>query len=87
MGVVAFAESLLVIPKVYNMYIINQTLIENCGYDVQEVILDLIHQEKATNAPVGVNILKNEIMSPVLLGVYDNYVMKKQWLHIAPTLA
>lgn len=78
MGVVAFAESLLVIPK---------TLIENCGYDVQEVILDLIHQEKATNAPVGVNILKNEIMSPVLLGVYDNYVMKKQWLHIAPTLA
>ena len=22
-----------------------------------------------------------------MLGVYDNYVAKKQWLHIAPTLA
>ncbi len=37
MGITAFAESLLVIPK---------TLAENSGYDVQEIIIDAIHKYK-----------------------------------------
>ncbi len=40
LGIQAFAESLLVIPKV-NSFLISQTLAENSGYDIQEAIITL----------------------------------------------
>lgn len=47
MGIDAFAESLLIIPK---------TLAENCGYDVQDTILELINEDKKNkNVHVGIN--------------------------------
>lgn len=78
MGIEGFAESLLIVPK---------TLIENSGFDVQDVILELIDSYKSENVPVGVNCLEKGKISPVQEGVYDNVVAKRHWLHIAPTLA
>lgn len=49
MGVNAFAESLLIIPKV---------LADNSGYDVQETILELIDAYKSRKVPVGINVIE-----------------------------
>lgn len=48
LGVEAFAQSLLVVPKV---------LAENSGYDVQDVILELVDEYEKNKVPVGVNCL------------------------------
>lgn len=68
MGVEAFAESLLIIPK---------TLAENCGYDVQDSILELIDEFKEKNVPVGVNCNEKGTISPAANAIYDNYIAKK----------
>lgn len=78
MGVDAFSQAILSIPK---------TLIENSGFDVQEVILDVIDEYKKNKVPVGVNTLEQGVISPEKAGIIDNYIAKKQALHIAPTLA
>lgn len=55
LGVEAFAESLLVIPKV---------IAENSGYDVQDTILELIDEYKEKNVPVGINTVDKGTISP-----------------------
>jgi len=37
--------------------------------------------------PVGVNCFESGVISPEKSGIIDNFIAKKQWLHIAPTLA
>lgn len=78
MGVEAFAESLLIIPK---------TIAENCGYDVQDTILEVIDEHKEKKIPIGVNCQEKGPISPVASAIFDNYIAKKQFLHMAPTLA
>jgi len=78
MGVRAFADSCMIIPKV---------LAENSGYDMQDAIIMLCDEAKATNVPVGLNLTELGCMSPENQGVFDNYVVKKQFLNIGPTLA
>lgn len=78
MSIQAFADSLLCIPKV---------LAENSGFDGQEVILELIDEYNAKKVPVGVNTAEKGIISPEIQGVYDNYIVKKQFLNLSPTLA
>lgn len=78
MGVEAFAESLLIIPK---------TIAENCGYDVQDAILEAIDEHKEKKIPVGINCNEKGTISPAAFAIYDNYIAKKQFLHMAPTLA
>jgi len=79
LGIQAFAESLLVIPKV---------LAENSGYDIQESII-LLKDEyyKNSKLAVGLNLITLGTVSPIKEQIYDNYITKKNWLHIAPTLA
>jgi len=79
LGIQAFAEALLVIPKV---------LAENSGYDIQESII-LLKDEyyKNNKLAVGLNLTTLGTISPIKEQIYDNYIMKKNWLHIAPTLA
>lgn len=78
LGVQAFAEALLIIPKI---------LAENSGYDVQDAIIELIDTYKAKKIPVGLNLEEFGTVPPELMTIYDNYCVKKQFLNIAPTLA
>ncbi|GBG70964.1 hypothetical protein CBR_g8264 [Chara braunii] len=77
LGVEAFAESLLVIPKI---------LAENSGFDTQEVLITLQSEHDAGN-PAGLNITTGEPMDPATEGVFDNYSAKRQMLNSAPVIA
>jgi T-complex protein 1 subunit zeta len=63
-------------------------LAENSGYDIQESII-LLKDEyyKNNKLAVGLNLTTMGTISPIKEQIYDNYIMKKNWLHIAPTLA
>ena len=78
MAVQAFADSITCIPKV---------LAQNSGFDAQDILLELIDEYNEKKTPVGVNVLEKGIISPELAGIYDNVVVKKQFLNLAPTLA
>ena len=47
LGVQAFAEALLIIPK---------AIAQNAGYDQQETIVKLQHEYATTKTPVGIDI-------------------------------
>ena len=78
LGIQAFAESLLVIPK---------TLAENSGYDIQEAIIMMKDEYHKNKVAVGLNTTALGTISPMKEQIYDNYCTKKHWLNIAPTLA
>ena len=77
LGVQAFAEALLVVPK---------TLAENSGYDAMDAIITLQGEHDKGNA-VGLDINTGEGVFPALAGIYDNYSVKRQLLHSAPVIA
>lgn len=77
LGIQAFADALLVIPK---------TLAQNGGYDVQDVIATL-QDEQAEGATVGLDLRTGEPMDPVTEGVYDNYRVKRHLLHSCGVIA
>jgi T-complex protein 1 subunit zeta len=72
LGVLAFAEALLVIPK---------TLAQNGGFDVQDAIVGLQQEYEESGDAVGLDLRSGEPMDPVVEGVWDNYRVKRQMLH------
>ena len=72
LGVQAFADSLLVIPKV---------LAQNAGYDAQETIVKLDEERRATGQAVGIDLSTGEAVLPLDEGIVDNYIVKRQLLH------
>lgn len=78
LGVEAFAQALLVIPK---------TLAANSGFDMQESILKLQDERKETQMAIGFQCLTGEPMLPGEEGVWDNVRVKRQSLHLATVLA
>ncbi|EIW62929.1 chaperonin-containing T-complex zeta subunit Cct6 [Trametes versicolor FP-101664 SS1] len=77
MGVSAFAEALLIIPK---------TLAANGGFDVQDVIVALQDEQAEGNA-VGIDLESGEPFDPTVQGVWDNYRVKRQMLHSCSVIA
>ncbi|CAI5461248.1 unnamed protein product [Closterium sp. Yama58-4] len=77
LGVEAFAEALMVVPKV---------LAENSGLDTQDVIIQL-QSEHAKGNVVGLNVTTGEPMDPLVEGVFDNYSVKQQLINSAPIIA
>ncbi|OCF61323.1 T-complex protein 1, zeta subunit [Kwoniella mangroviensis CBS 10435] len=77
LGVLAFAEALLIIPK---------TLAQNGGFDVQDSIVALQQEQEETDDPVGLDLKSGEPINPVLEGIWDNYRVKRQMLHGAATI-
>ncbi|KAL7281346.1 chaperonin-containing T-complex zeta subunit Cct6 [Trametes coccinea BRFM310] len=77
MGVQAFAEALLIIPK---------TLAANGGFDVQDTIVALQDEQAEGNA-VGVDLESGEPFDPTVHGVWDNYRVKRQMLHSCSVIA
>ncbi|CAL5228267.1 g11370 [Coccomyxa viridis] len=77
LGISAFAEALLGIPKI---------LAENSGYDAQDTIIAL-DEEVARGNKVGLDVATGEPMDPTLAGIYDNLSVKRQMLQSAPVVA
>ncbi|CCM03330.1 uncharacterized protein FIBRA_05458 [Fibroporia radiculosa] len=77
MGVAAFAEALLVIPK---------TLAANGGYDVQDVV-NALQEEQAEGNTVGIDLQSGEPFDPTVEGIWDNYRVKRQMLHSCSVIA
>ena len=78
LGIDAFADALLVIPR---------TLAENSGQDQQEVLLRVVEAHERTGEPYGVDVLTGEAQPVTVSNIYDNYIVKRQFLNIAPVLA
>ncbi|OAD72734.1 hypothetical protein PHYBLDRAFT_133928 [Phycomyces blakesleeanus NRRL 1555(-)] len=77
MGVQAFADALLVIPKV---------LAQNAGFDAQDVIVAL-QDEHMEGHIVGVDLKTGETMDPKLEGVWSNYRVHRHMLHSCSVIA
>ena len=72
LGVQAFADSLLIIPK---------TLAFNAGFDQQDVIIKLLQEYKASKQAVGVDLNTGEALNPIDAGIFDNYKVKRQLIN------
>ncbi|KAI0790604.1 chaperonin-containing T-complex zeta subunit Cct6 [Abortiporus biennis] len=77
MGVQAFAEALLIIPK---------TLAANGGFDVQDAVVQL-QDESADGTVVGLDLETGEPFDPTVEGVWDNYRVKRQMIHSCSVIA
>ncbi len=86
LGVQAFADALLVIPK---------TLAENSGFDVQETLIKLQEQyasllaagTPASKAAVGLDLMSGQPMVPEHDGIWDNHRVKRQFLQLVTVIA
>ena len=77
-GIQAFAQALLVIPK---------TLAANSGFDVQETLLKLQEEASGVELPVGLSCSTGEAILPDEEGIWDNVRVKRQSLHLCTILA
>lgn len=79
LGVAAFADALLIIPK---------TLAQNAGHDQQSVLVEL-HDAYATGGKklVGVDLKTGGALYPLEHGIIDNYRVKRQIIHSATIIA
>jgi len=77
LGVDAFAEALLGIPKI---------LANNAGHDAQECVIALQEEHRNGNA-AGLDLEAGEPCDPTLMGVYDNVNVKRQIINSGPTMA
>ncbi|XP_071479794.1 T-complex protein 1 subunit zeta-like [Diadema antillarum] len=78
LGVQAYAEALLVIPKV---------LAQNSGLDPQETMVKLLEEYAESGQPVGVDISSGEALVASNAGIWDNYCVKKQIFHSCTVIA
>lgn len=78
LGIQAYATALLVIPK---------TLAVNSGYDAQDTIVKLQEEDRISPDPIGLDLSSGEPMKPADMGVWDNYVVKKQILNSCSIIA
>uniref|UniRef100_H2Y3W6 T-complex protein 1 subunit zeta n=1 Tax=Ciona savignyi TaxID=51511 RepID=H2Y3W6_CIOSA len=77
LGVQAFADALLVIPKV---------LAQNAGLDPQEIV-KLQQEYASSDLPVGIDLHSGEPMNPIDAGVLDNHCVTKQLLNSCTVIA
>ncbi|XP_013358856.1 PREDICTED: T-complex protein 1 subunit zeta-2 isoform X2 [Chinchilla lanigera] len=72
LGVQAFADALLIIPKV---------LAQNSGFDPQETLVKVQTEHSESKQLVGIDLNTGEPMVAADAGIWDNYCVKKQLLH------
>jgi len=77
LGVQAYADALLVIPK---------TLAANAGYDALDSIIKLQESHEA-GKPAGFDISTGESMDPAVQGIWDNEAVKHQMLDSAAVIS
>ncbi|XP_058775259.1 T-complex protein 1 subunit zeta 2-like [Vicia villosa] len=76
LGVEAFADALLVVPK---------TIAENSGLDTQDAIIALTGDHDRGNI-VGLNLNTGEPIDPQMEGIFDNYSVKRQIINSGPVI-
>ena len=77
LGVATFADALLVIPKV---------LASNSGHDSQDAVLALL-DEVTRGSRVGIDVETGLPLLPESVGIWDNYCVKRQFLHLGSIIA
>ncbi|PXF50128.1 T-complex protein 1 subunit zeta 1 [Gracilariopsis chorda] len=77
LGVIAFAEALLVIPK---------TLAETSGHDALDCIIKM-EEEASRGHFAGLNLATGDPLDPTASGIYDNYVVKRQLIGLASIIS
>ncbi|KAJ2348165.1 T-complex protein 1 subunit zeta [Coemansia erecta] len=77
MGIRAFAEALLVIPK---------TIAANGGYDAMDVLVAL-EDEVQDGHVAGIDLNTGDVLDPVQEGIWDNYRVLRQQLHSCAVIA
>jgi T-complex protein 1 subunit zeta len=77
LGVIAFAEALLVVPR---------TLAINSGFDAQDTLLNVQEAHLKNGEAFGVDVITGEPLPAATSRIWDNYIVKKQFLNIAPVL-
>jgi len=77
LGIQAFADGLLAIPR---------ALVSNAGHDQQDVLIKLL-QETEKGKKVGVDLETGDLLDPLQVGIFDNYCVKKQFLHLGSIIA
>lgn len=78
LGVQAFAEAMLIIPKV---------LAVNAGHDQQLALVQLQEAYASMKQLVGLDLKTGDAILPLDLGILDNYRVKKQIIHSATIIA
>lgn len=78
LGVKSFAESILVIPK---------TLIENSGLDMMDTLLKVQEERVKCEKAVGINIETGNCLIPEDEGIWDNTIVKRQFLQLSTVIA
>jgi len=78
LGVAAYAEALLVIPKV---------LATNSGFDSQDTIVKLQEESRLSQDPIGLDLNSGEPIVPRDVGIFDNYIVKKQIINSCSVIA
>lgn len=78
LAIFAYADALLTIPK---------TLAVNSGYDSQDTIVRLQEEAELSPDPIGLDLSTGEPSKPADLGVYDNYIVKKQIINSCTVIA
>ena len=77
LGVYAFANALLVVPR---------TLATNSGFDCQDVLLKCLEAHQRKGEAFGVDVITGEALPAATAHIWDNYIVKRQFLNIAPVL-
>lgn len=78
LGVAAFADALLVIPK---------TLAQNAGHDQQSTLVELHDAYADSKKPCGIDLKTGGALFPMEHGIVDNYRVKRQIIHSATIIA
>jgi T-complex protein 1 subunit zeta len=78
LGVLAFAEALLVVPK---------TLAENSGFDTSDTLIRLQEERAKTGAAVGLDVYSGKPFMPELSGIWDAYRVKRSIITLGTVLA
>ena len=77
LGVQCFADALLVVPR---------TLAQNSGFDAQDTLIKVQEAHFEDKKPFGVDTLTGEPLPAAEAHIWDNYIVKRQFLNIAPVL-
>lgn len=78
LGVLAFADAMLVVPK---------TLAMNSGFDILDTLIKLQEEHARTGAAVGLDVTTGKPQFPDQTGIWDNYRVKRQIVQLGTVLA
>lgn len=78
LGVQAFADALLIIPK---------ALAQNSGFDAQESMVKLQEASAATKQAVGLDLTSGEPINAADEGILDNYIVKRSLFNSCAVIA